>query len=237
MTGSADPHGRAEDMANDDTVGYTDADSSLEVDPGEARHAADPAETGDDQYSDDEYVEDQRAVDDGDGNDEVEVQWANRALDVQAFVDDDDPHSSFLQILVFDTEGDLGMVQWPLGAINVRELQHQLEDVRGSQELALWIADGNDPELFPGYASAPAGAADGPVDDYVELDDDDADDDDADEVRTGDQRPVFQRVSDPMAIRLLMEKAPTLFGVQAHYWLIAAAVVVFLGAMVWGWVT
>lgn len=173
----------------------------------------------------------EEAVDPDDGGDEVTVGWRNSALEVQAFIDADDPHASYLQILVTDLGGELGAVEWPLGPLQVRALQRQLEDVRETQAYAEWVADGGHPEDF---VAAPADL--GP-DFYTEQQYDDQASDG--EVDTGEPAPIAsraRRAADPMNVPGLMDRAPLVFGFKLQTVLLAAAVLFGVLVILLGWV-
>lgn len=169
----------------------------------------------------------EEAVDPDDGEDEVTVGWRNNAVDVQAFIDADDPHASYLQILVTDLEGELGAVEWPLGPMQVRALQRQLEDVRETQAYAEWLADGGGPEEF---VSAPA-----ELNTDYEQHEDPAPDGDLD---SDDHEPVVsraRRAADPMNVQGLLDKAPLIFGFKLQSVLLAAAVLIGVIVVLLGW--
>ncbi|PZT85331.1 MAG: hypothetical protein DI630_36165 [Gordonia sp. (in: high G+C Gram-positive bacteria)] len=135
--------------------------------------------------------------------------WANDALSVDILLDEDDPHSSVMELLVGDLEGRLGSVLVDLGPVEVRALLRQLEDVQLAQQIAEWEAEGNDIEDFP--LDAPR--------DGIEFDDGD-DEDDAVPVSRVD------RLTDPLAVKTWMSQDYRLFGVPILYLLVGMAVVV-----------
>lgn len=163
-----------------------------------------------------------------DSDDEMIIGWRNSAVDVQAFIDADDPHGSYLEILVTDLEGELGAVEWPLGPMQVRALQRQLDDVRETQAYAEWVADGNAPEEF---AATPVAAEPDiyPEDEHLYDESEEGEDEHA---------PVASRVrqvADPMNVQGLMDKAPLVFGFKLQTVLLVAAVLVGVIAVLLGW--
>lgn len=148
-------------------------------------------------------------------------QWANDALSADILLDEDDPHSSVMELLVGDLEGRMGAVYLGLGPMEVRALLRQLEDVQLAQQIAEWEAEGNDIEDFP---------IDGPVVDRDEFDDED-DEDDA---------PAFsrvQRATDPLAVKTWMSQDYQLFGIPVQYLLVGIALLVAVVAAIFGAIT
>lgn len=141
--------------------------------------------------------------------------WANDAASVDILLNEDDPHSSVMELLVGDLEGRLGAVLVDLGPMEVRALLRQLEDVQLAQQIAEWEAEGNDIEDFP--LDGPGGG--------VEFDDGDEDDDEG-----YDAAPVSRvgRLTDPLAVKTWMNQDYRLFGVPIQYLLVGIAVLVGL---------
>lgn len=137
--------------------------------------------------------------------------WANDAASVDILLDEDDPHSSVMELLVGDLEGRLGTVYVGLGPMEVRALLRQLEDVQLAQEIAEWEAEGNDIEDFP--LDGPRGEHDG----Y---------DDDQDDRTTTVPVSRVERLTDPLAVKTWMGQDYRLFGVPIQYLLVGMAVIV-----------
>lgn len=155
------------------------------------------------------------------------VTWENAAAEVQAYIDNDDPHASFLQVLVTDVEGDLGAALWPLGPMQVRELRNQLDEVLQAQELAQWVAEGGAAEDFVSYET---GFGDGPE---YGADDDAADDEDHRDDAAGRAR----KVADPMNVQGLLDRAPLVFGIPVRTLLLVAAALFGVIAVLVTWLT
>lgn len=137
--------------------------------------------------------------------------WANDAASVDILLDEDDPHSSVMELLVGDLEGRLGTVYVGLGPMEVRALLRQLEDVQLAQQIAEWEAEGNDIEDFP--LDGPRGERDG------------YDDDEDDRTNTVPVSRV-ERLTDPLAVKTWMGQDYRLFGVPIQYLLVGMAVIV-----------
>lgn len=141
-----------------------------------------------------------------------EPQWANDAARVDVLLDEDDPHSSVMELLVGDLEGRLGAVHVELGPMEVRALLRQLEDVQLAQQISEWEAEGNDIEDFP------LDGTDGPDGEFGEDEDDD-------ELEAPPGRGA-ERLTDPLAVKTWMSQDYRLFGIQIQYLLVGMAVVV-----------
>lgn len=103
-----------------------------------------------------------------------EAQWEADAVEVAVVYDGDVPHQARLDVVTGDLEGRLGVVSVALDPLQLRSLQRELEGLRYDQELAEFVADGGDPELFEPRVATPFG-------------DDIADDEDQYEEEEGDQ--------------------------------------------------